>query len=205
VLPAPAFDQLSEHRGRGPGVAQGGVLRHVLHAQFLHEPRQPRRLAAGQLEHQARERGGVDDGVVERPLEPAAHEPGVEGVMAVLHQDRAVRKTEEGAAGVRELGRADQHRALDLVTAAGVGVDRRPAVHQGVEEAQRPVEPEALRAQLQDQEGPVAGRLHVERDVLRALERRVRGHVDRVDRNLLPGHGLARSPRLQQYPSCVFQ
>ena len=80
---------------------------------------------------------------------------------------------EEGAAGVAELGRVDQHLALDQVPALGVGVDRCPGVDQGVEEAQGPAESEPLGADLEDQEGAVAGRLDVDGDELRILERSV--------------------------------
>jgi hypothetical protein len=48
------------------------------------EPLQSRHLAFRDLHDQAREGGGVDDRVLERALEPAADEPGVEGVVAVL-------------------------------------------------------------------------------------------------------------------------
>jgi hypothetical protein len=57
------------------------------------------------------------------------------------------------------------------VPAAGIGVDRSPAVDEGVEERQRPGQGEALGADLQDQEGPVSRGLDVERDVLGRLQR----------------------------------
>jgi hypothetical protein len=109
-----------------------------LDLQRLHQPRQPRRLAGRQLENQPAERSRVHDRVLERPGETAAEDPGVEGVVAVLDQDSAPGEMEEGAAGVAELGRVDQHLALDQVPAPGVGVDRSPGVNQGVEEAEGP-------------------------------------------------------------------
>ena len=98
---------------------------------------------------------------------PAAEDPGVEGVVAVLDQDGPPGEVEEGPPGVAELGRVDEHLALDQVPPLGVGVDRRPGVDQGVEQAQRPAQPEPLGADLEDQEGPVAGGLDVHRDELR--------------------------------------
>jgi hypothetical protein len=134
--------------------------RHV-EAKLGDQARQPGRLSFRQLEDKSRERGRVDDRVFERALQPAPDEPSVEGVVAVLDQHRTVGKTQESAARVFELRRADEHRAVDVVSLAGVRVDRRPAVDEGVEEGQGAVECEALGAELQDEEGRIAGRLHV--------------------------------------------
>ena len=44
---------------------------------------------------------------------------------------------------------------------------------QGVEEAEGPAEAKPLGADLEDQEGPIAGRLDVHRDELRLVERSI--------------------------------
>ncbi|MDQ6919269.1 MAG: hypothetical protein M3Z98_07915, partial [Candidatus Dormibacteraeota bacterium] len=54
-----APNQLPEDRRRGLGVAERGVDGFDLDLQRLDQPGQPRRLAAGQLEHQPAEAGGV--------------------------------------------------------------------------------------------------------------------------------------------------
>ena len=140
----------------------------------LDQAGQPRRLAAGQLEHQAAESRRIHDRVLERPGEAPAQDPGVEGVVAVLDQDRSPCEMEEGAPGVPELRCVDEHLALDQVPALCVGVDRCPGVDQGVEEPERSAEPEPLSADLEDQERPVAGGLDVDRDELGLLQRRAR-------------------------------
>jgi len=115
----------------------------------------------------------------------------------VLDQDRTPREAQEGPAGVGKVRGADQHRAVDLVAPAGVGVDGRPAVDQGVEEGQRSAQPEALGADLEDQERGVAGGLDVDGDELGFRQRGVRADVRRVDRDLFPRHRLLGAPRLQ--------
>ena len=112
--------------------------------------------------------------MLERPGKAAAEDPGVEGVMAVLDQHRTAGEVEEGAAGVRELRGVDQHLATDQVPPLGVGVDRSPAVDEGVEETQRSAQPEALGADLEDQEGPVSGGLDVDSNELGFRQGRVR-------------------------------
>ena len=151
-----------------------------LDLQRLHQPGQPRRLAARQLEDQAAEGRRVHDRVLERPGQAPTEDPGVEGVVAVLDQHRPPGEVEEGPPGVAELGRVDQHLALDQVPPAGVGIDRRPGVDQGVEQPQRTAQPEPLGADLEDQEGPIAGGLDVHRHELGVFKRRVgadRGEV----------------------------
>jgi hypothetical protein len=166
-------------------------------AQHLDQAREARRLAFRQVEDQAREGGRVDDGVLERTLEAAAHEPGVEGVVAVLDKHRALREAKKRAARVLELGRTDEHRAVDVVALAGVRVDWCAAVDEGVEERERSVEAKAFRADLEDQEGRVARRLDVEGDELRVAQRRLGADLGRVDRDLLPRHELGRAARLE--------
>jgi hypothetical protein len=128
--------------------------------------------------------------VLERAFQSTADEPGVECVVAVLDQHRAVREAQEGAARVSKLGCPDEHGTVDVVTPMGVRVDRRLAVDQRVEERKRAVEAEALRADLEHQERSVSGGLHVESDELRRLQPGLGPHLGRVDRDLLPGHGL---------------
>ena len=167
--------------------------------QRLHQPGQAGRLAAGQLEHQAAQRRRVDHGVVEGTGESPAEDPGVEGVMAVLDQYRPPGEVEEGPPGVAELRRVDEHLPLDQVPPLGVGIDRRPGVDQGVEEAQGAAQPESLGTDLEHQEGPVAGGLDVDRHELGLLQQRVGADrsvvVAPVGR--LPGNELGRPARLE--------
>jgi len=151
------------------------VGRAHVEAQLLDHAGQARGLAAGQLEHQASQRRGVDDRVLEGLLESPAHQVGVEGIVAVLHQDGAPGEAQEGGAGVAEAGCAHQHGPVDLVALLRVAVDRGPGLDQGVEEGQRSRELEALGADLDHQEGCVAGGLDVEGDVVGPLERGVGG------------------------------
>jgi hypothetical protein len=139
-------------------------------AKLLDEPGQPRGLAFREFEDEARQRGGVDDRVLERTLQAASDKPRVECVVAVLDQHGALRETQKPAPGVFELRRADQHRAVDVVTPFCVRVDRRAAVDKRVEEGQRAVEREALGADLEDEKRCVARSLHVQRDELRVVE-----------------------------------
>ena len=170
ALPAPRH-QFPKDGGRGLSVAQGGVRRAHVQLQRLHDPGQAGGLAAGQVEHQPGQSRGVHDRMFERLLQAAPHQVGVEGVVAVLDQHRTSCKAQEGRAGVAEARCPHQHRAIDLVPLLGVAVDRRAGFDQGVEEGQRGVQPEALGADLDDQERPVAGGLHVERDILGLAER----------------------------------
>jgi hypothetical protein len=136
--------------------------------------------------------------VLERALEAPADEPRVECVVAVLHQHRAVREAKEGAARILEDRRTDQHRAVDIVALLRVGVDRRAAVDQRVEKGERAIQAKALRAELEDEEGRVARRLHIERHELGVVERRQGADLGSVDRDLFPGHGLGGAPRLEE-------
>jgi hypothetical protein len=128
------------------------------HVQFQHldEAGQTGRLTLGQVEHEPREGGGVDDRMLEGTLQASAHQPGVECVMAVLDQHRTLGKAQKGTAGVAKLGRANQHRPVDVMAAVGVWIDRSLSVHQRVEERQWPVEPETLGPDLQHEERRVA-------------------------------------------------
>jgi hypothetical protein len=105
-----------------------------LDLQGFDQPGQPGRLAAGQLEHQPAERGRVDNRVLERPGQSPAQDPGVEGVVAVLDQDRSAGEVEKGSPGITELGRVDEHLALDQMPPLRVGIDGRAGVDEGVEE-----------------------------------------------------------------------
>ena len=91
------------------------------------------RLSLGEIEHQSSQRGGVDDRMLERAFQPAADEPRVERVVAVLDQHRRLGEAEERPSRVLELGGADEHRAVDVVPLTCVGIDGGAAVHQGVE------------------------------------------------------------------------
>jgi len=174
------------------------VRRRDVERQLGDEALQAGHLTFRNLHDQAGQRCGVDDRMLERALEPAADQPRVEGVVAVLHQDRGLREAQKCTARVLEDGRADEHRAVDVVALLGVGVDRRPAVDQRVEERERLLEGEALRAQLEDEERRVARGLDVQRDELRLVERRLRADLGGVDCDLLPGHGGCGAARLQE-------
>jgi hypothetical protein len=176
------------------------VLGADVQLQRLHHPGQARGLAAGQVEDQPGQRRGVDDRVLERLLQPAADQVGVEGVVAVLDQDRAPREAQEGGPGIPEAGRADQHRAIDLVPLLRVSVDGGARLDQGVEEGERAREPEALGADLDHQEGRVAGRLHVQRHVLGLVERGVGGDRRALRQQLREerfGAGAGLKPHVQ--------
>jgi hypothetical protein len=173
------------------------VRRCDVDTQLGHQAREARRLSFGQVQDQARQRGGVDDRVLERALEATADEPGVERVVAVLHQHCALGEAQESAPCVFELGGADEHRAVDVVALARVGIDGRPTVDERVEEGQCAIQAEALGADLEDEKGRVARRLHVEGDELGVVEWGRRPDLGRVDRDLLPGHGLRGPARLE--------
>jgi len=134
----------------------------------------------------------------ERALEAATDEPGVEGVMAVLHQDGPLRKAQKCSPRVPELGCADEHRSLDVVTPTGIGIDGGAAVDERVEERQRPRQREPLGTDLQDKERRVARRLHVQGNELCVLESRAWPDLGRVDGDLLPRHRLDGAARLEE-------
>jgi hypothetical protein len=167
-------------------------------AELGDEPAESRNLALRHVHDQAGEGCGVDDRVLERAFEASADEPGVESVMAVLHQHRPVRKAQEGAPCVLEHRRSDEHRPVDVVALAGVGVDRGTAVDQRVEERERAVEAKALSAELQHQERCVAGGLDVEGDELGFVQRRVWADLRRIDGDLLPGHRRGSAAGLEE-------
>jgi hypothetical protein len=179
------------------------VRRAHIQLQRLHDPGQARGLAPGQVEHQPGQRRGVDDRVLERLLQAPPHQVGVEGVVAVLDQHRAPRKAQESRAGVAEAGRAHQHRAVDLVPLLGVSVDGGAGFDQGVEEGQGGVQPEALGADLDDQERPVAGGLHVERDVLGLAEWGIGRDRDALREQLRKERGLTEA-RFEPDPQYAF-
>ena len=171
--------------------------RHV-EVQHLDQASEARRLAFRKLEHEPREGRGVDDRVRERALEASTHEPRVECIVAVLDEDRPMRKAQEGAAGVAKFRRADEHGPVDVMAPVRVWVDWSLAVHQRVEEGERAVEPEAFGADLQDEERRVAGGLDVESDELRIFQPGFGPDFGRVDGDLLPGHGFHRSAGLEK-------
>jgi hypothetical protein len=168
-----------------------------------HEPGEAWHLPLGDLQHQPRQSRGVDDWVLERALQATSDEPGVERVVAVLDEHRAVGEPQEGPARVLEHGRADQHRAVDVVAPARVGIDRSAAVDERVEERERALEREALGAQLQDEERCVAGGLDVEGDELGFVQRRERADLWRVDGDLLPRDGRGGAARFEEDRFCA--
>ena len=157
-------------------------------AEVRDEPAQPRDLAFGNFHDQSRKRCGVDDRMLEWAFQPPPDEPRVEGVVAVLHQHRSVSESKECAARVLEDRRADEHRAIDLMTLPRVRIDGGAAIDERVEERQSAFEGEALSTQLENEKGRVARGLDVEGDELSFVERRLRADLGRVDRDLLPRH-----------------
>jgi hypothetical protein len=175
------------------------VRRGDVEAELLHEPRQARRLTLGQVHDETGKRGGVDDRMLERALQATTDEPRVEGVVAVLYENRALRKPQKCAARVPELRRADEHRALDVVTPARIRVDGGAAVDERVEERQRAGEREPFGPDLQHEEWGVACRLHIQRHELGVFESRARTHLGRVHRDLLPRHRLDGATWFEEY------
>jgi hypothetical protein len=173
------------------------MCRSDVDAEVGDQPGEARHLALRQFHDQAREGGRVDDRVLQWAFQAAADQPGVECVVTVLHEHRAMGKAQESTPGILEHGRADKHGAIDVVPPFRVRVDGRPAVDERVEERERALQRETLRAQLEHEERRVAGRLDVEGDELRLVERRQRTHFGRVDRDLLPGHERGGSARFQ--------
>jgi hypothetical protein len=106
--------------------------RHVK-AEHLDELRESGCLALRELEHEPGQGRGVDDRMLERTFQASTDQPGVERVMAVLDEHRALREPKERAAGIAKLRRADEHRAVDVMAAVRVRVDRRLAVDERVE------------------------------------------------------------------------
>ena len=173
--------------------------RHV-ETQLLHQPREPRSLALGQLEHEPGQRRGIDDRVLQRALQPSSDKPRVEGVVAVLDEDGALREAQERAPGVTELGRPDQHRAIDVVALLRIRVDRRAAIDEGVKKRQRAGELEPFGPQLQHEEGRVAGGLEVDGYELRIVEQRLGAQLRSVNSDLFPRNGLGGAARLEEDP-----
>ncbi|MDQ6879025.1 MAG: hypothetical protein M3082_15330 [Candidatus Dormibacteraeota bacterium] len=190
-------DQGAKHHGRRTRVVQGGVGGRHVEAQLLNQPRKPRGLPLGEIEHQPGQGRGVDDRMLERALEPPTDEPRVESVVAVLDENGTLCEAQECSACVPELRRADQHRAVDVVSLLGVRVDGRAAVDESVEEGQRTRQLESLGAQLEHQERSIARGLNVDGDELGIVQRRLRTQLRRVDGDLLPLHRLRGSTRLE--------
>jgi hypothetical protein len=136
----------------------------------------------------------------QRGPQPATQQPGVEGVVAVLYQHRPPGEAEKGAAGVAELGRPDQHRSVDQVAAPGIGIDRRPAVDEGIEQREGAGEAEPLSTDLEHQEGPVAGGLNVHGDEFGLIEGcgGTGFGSGGCGLRVLPGDRLDRATRLEQ-------
>jgi hypothetical protein len=108
--------------------------------------------------------------MLERALEATTDQPGVERIVAVLDENGALCESQERSPRISELGGADEHRAIDVVTLAGVRVDGRATIHQRVEEGEWPIETESLGSQLEDKEWRIACRLDVDGDELSVLQ-----------------------------------
>jgi len=173
------------------------VRRRDVEAQLKNQPGEPRGLTFGQVEDEPGQGGGVNDRMLQRALESAADQPAVEGIMAVLDEDGAVRETQERPAGIAKLGRSDQHRPVDVMPLLGVRVDRCAAVDKRVEEGERAGKRESLRAELEDKERSVPCGLDVDGDKLRIVEARLRPELRRIDGDLLPDNRLRGPARLE--------
>jgi hypothetical protein len=169
-----------------------------IESQLLDQPGQPGRLSLGQIQHESRERRRVDDRVGQRAFQAATDQPGVEGIVAVLDEDRSLGESEEGPPRVTKLRRANQHRPVDVVALLGVGVDGCAAIDESVEKGQRSGHLESFRAELENQEWRVACRFDVDGDELRLVERGLRAELGGIDCDLLPLHGLRCAARFQE-------
>jgi hypothetical protein len=109
------------------------VGRRDIEGKRLDQPRKSRRLAFREVQHKPCQGRRIDDRVRQRALQAPAHQPGVEGIVAVLDEHGALGESKEGSAGVTKFGRPDQHRPVDVVPLLCVWVDRRTAVDEGVE------------------------------------------------------------------------
>jgi hypothetical protein len=136
-LPGSSDKRSKDHRS-GSRIVKSGVGRRHVEAELLNQPCQPGGLAFRELEHEPCKGRGIDDRVLERTFEPPAHEPRVESVVAVLDQNRALREAKERASRVAKFGSAYQHRTVYVVSPLGIGVDRRAAVDERVEEGEGP-------------------------------------------------------------------
>jgi hypothetical protein len=164
---------------------------------LLDQARESGSLSFRQVEHEPCQSGRVDDRMLERTLQAATDQPGVEGIVAVLDEDGTLREAKEPPSRILELRGADEHRAVDVVTLPRVRVDGGAAVDKRVEERQGLLQGEALGADLEDEKRSVARRLHVEGDELRVAEPRLARHLRGVDGDLLPRHELGRPARLE--------
>jgi hypothetical protein len=85
------------------------VRRGHVKLELVHQARESGRLALGKIQQQGGKGRGVHDWMCQRAFEASADEPGVECVVAVLDEDRALGEAKEGATRIAELGRPDQH------------------------------------------------------------------------------------------------
>jgi hypothetical protein len=113
------------------------VGRRDIEGKLLDQARKSGRLAFGQLQDKPCQGRRVDDRMRQRAFEASAHQPGVEGIVAVLDEHGALGESEERSARVTKLRRPNQHRPVDVVPLLGVRVDRRAAVDQRVEKRER--------------------------------------------------------------------
>lgn len=165
---------------------------------LLDQPGEAGRLTFGQVEDESSQRRGVDDRMLERTFQPSSDEPRVESVVAVLDEYSALGEAEKCPARVPELGRADEHRAVDVVSLPRIRIDGRAAVDQRVEERKCARQGEPLGAHLEDEERGVACGLDIQRDELRILELGAVGDFGRVDGDLFPRDRLGCSSRFQK-------
>lgn len=174
------------------------MCRRYIEGEFLHEPGQAGGLAFWQVEHEPGKSCGVDDRMLQRAFEPPSHQPGVEGVVAVLDENCTLGEAKECPASVAELRSSDQHRAIDVVPLFGVGVDWSPAVDEGVKEGEWSFEGESLSAKLEDEKGRVPCRLDVDGDELGIVQEGLRAQLGCIDGDLLPLNRVRGPPRFEK-------
>jgi hypothetical protein len=134
----------------------------------------------------------------QRAFQPAANQPRVEGIVAVLDENGALGESKERSAGVTKFGRPDQHRPVDVMPLLGIRIDGRAAVDEGVEKRQRARKLEPFGTKLEHQEWRVAGRLDVNGHELSLAKGRLGAELGSIDRDLFPRHRFSGASRLQE-------
>jgi hypothetical protein len=108
-----------------------------IEGQLLDQARKSGRLAFREVQHEPCQGRRVDYRMRQWAFEAPAHQPRVEGIVAVLDEHGALRESKERATSVTKFGRPNQHRPVDVMPLLGVGVDRRAAIDEGVEKRER--------------------------------------------------------------------
>jgi hypothetical protein len=136
--------------------------------------------------------------MLQRAFEPAANQPGIKRVVAVLNEHGAMSKAQERSACISEFGRSDQHRTVDVMALARIRIDWRAAIDQRVKESKRAGQLESLSAQLEHEKRCVACGLNVDGDKLGIVQECLRAELRRVDCDLLPLDRLRGAARFEE-------